>query len=109
VPAPLLAALGRSRPPLPSPPRPSSDLRPPAAPPAPPRRPGSPPGRAGARRHDRPPQTVSQRRPPGSRSPAAASEKLFAAVDRVRSEEHTAELQSPYDLVWRLLLAKRKT
>src|SRR5437867_10320663 len=41
-----------------------------------------------------------------------------AAVDRVitgknagklRSEEHTSELQSPYDLVCRLLLEKKKT
>src|SRR5207248_9165717 len=29
-------------------------------------------------------------------------------VDRERSEEHTSELQSPYDLVCRLLLEKKK-
>src|SRR5437867_8769984 len=29
-------------------------------------------------------------------------------VDAVRSEEHTSELQSPYDLVCRLLLEKKK-
>src|SRR5207248_11471944 len=29
--------------------------------------------------------------------------------ERVRSEEHTSELQSPYDLVCRLLLEKKKT
>src|SRR5437867_9687586 len=29
--------------------------------------------------------------------------------DEVRSEEHTSELQSPYDLVCRLLLEKKKT
>src|SRR5207248_6447614 len=29
-------------------------------------------------------------------------------VERVRSEEHTSELQSPYDLVCRLLLEKKK-
>src|SRR5438094_1438070 len=29
-------------------------------------------------------------------------------VDRGRSEEHTSELQSPYDLVCRLLLEKKK-
>src|SRR5207248_10209750 len=29
-------------------------------------------------------------------------------VDRFRSEEHTSELQSPYDLVCRLLLEKKK-
>src|SRR5438094_4988664 len=28
--------------------------------------------------------------------------------DRMRSEEHTSELQSPYDLVCRLLLEKKK-
>src|SRR5438094_4177080 len=28
--------------------------------------------------------------------------------ERVRSEEHTSELQSPYDLVCRLLLEKKK-
>src|SRR5207248_4515355 len=28
--------------------------------------------------------------------------------DRARSEEHTSELQSPYDLVCRLLLEKKK-
>src|SRR5438094_4350045 len=30
-------------------------------------------------------------------------------VKRSRSEEHTSELQSPYDLVCRLLLEKKKT
>src|SRR5438094_10012922 len=29
-------------------------------------------------------------------------------VDHLRSEEHTSELQSPYDLVCRLLLEKKK-
>src|SRR5207248_9804218 len=32
----------------------------------------------------------------------------FAAVQWQRSEEHTSELQSPYDLVCRLLLVKKK-
>src|SRR5207248_9357000 len=31
-----------------------------------------------------------------------------AMADRQRSEEHTSELQSPYDLVCRLLLEKKK-
>src|SRR5437867_7258663 len=31
------------------------------------------------------------------------------ARERRRSEEHTSELQSPYDLVCRLLLEKKKT
>src|SRR5437867_6364502 len=30
-------------------------------------------------------------------------------LTRMRSEEHTSELQSPYDLVCRLLLEKKKT
>src|SRR5438094_6222007 len=30
-------------------------------------------------------------------------------ADRARSEEHTSELQSPYELVCRLLLEKKKT
>src|SRR5207248_11395889 len=34
--------------------------------------------------------------------------KLAAAVGDSRSEEHTSELQSPYDLVCRLLLEKKK-
>src|SRR5256885_12607751 len=33
---------------------------------------------------------------------------LFAAEPAVRSEEHTSELQSPCNLVCRLLLAKKK-
>src|SRR6266516_701518 len=33
---------------------------------------------------------------------------LFSAAGMVRSEEHTSELQSPYDLVCRLLLEKKK-
>src|SRR5207248_10127655 len=32
----------------------------------------------------------------------------LAEVGRERSEEHTSELQSPYDLVCRLLLEKKK-
>src|SRR5207248_7488157 len=33
---------------------------------------------------------------------------IFGAILPVRSEEHTSELQSPYDLVCRLLLEKKK-
>src|SRR5437867_5552904 len=36
------------------------------------------------------------------------SPSVFAALVDVRSEEHTSELQSPYDLVCRLLLEKKK-
>src|SRR5207248_7274109 len=36
-------------------------------------------------------------------------ERCQSAGDGCRSEEHTSELQSPYDLVCRLLLEKKKT
>src|SRR5438094_6104910 len=37
------------------------------------------------------------------------SREIWALLlDRLRSEEHTSELQSPYDLVCRLLLEKKK-
>src|SRR5438094_1284485 len=35
--------------------------------------------------------------------------EIAEAALRPRSEEHTSELQSPYDLVCRLLLEKKKT
>src|SRR5207248_11388817 len=38
----------------------------------------------------------------------AAQAVEFAATIWTRSEEHTSELQSPYDLVCRLLLEKKK-
>src|SRR5207248_6260357 len=47
-----------------------------------------------------PPQRVG-----GKRQPQLFSEQLEGAG---RSEEHTSELQSPYDLVCRLLLEKKK-
>src|SRR5438094_5729172 len=34
---------------------------------------------------------------------------LAPVIDSKRSEEHTSELQSPYDLVCRLLLEKKKS
>src|SRR5205807_4490605 len=40
--------------------------------------------------------------------PARASRKQFAGVPVDRSEEHTSELQSPCNLVCRLLLEKKK-
>src|SRR5437867_12309718 len=43
-----------------------------------------------------------------SRPLPAARRPLFFAIARERSEEHTSELQSPYDLVCRLLLEKKK-
>src|SRR5207248_9361213 len=58
----------------------------------------------------------------GERKPAAVVDALApvwtaalypgvipAGRDHARSEEHTSELQSPYDLVCRLLLEKKKT
>src|SRR5207248_3940387 len=39
---------------------------------------------------------------------AIAAADLLAFDGAVRSEEHTSELQSPYDLVCRLLLEKKK-
>src|SRR5207249_11553936 len=41
---------------------------------------------------------------PGSRGPHAA----FGSAGEARSEEHTSELQSRFDLVCRLLLEKKK-
>src|SRR5207248_11420079 len=40
-------------------------------------------------------------------APARLGDQL-AGCDAARSEEHTSELQSPYDLVCRLLLEKKK-
>src|SRR5437867_8676759 len=40
---------------------------------------------------------------------ALHSAYLFPSIFKFRSEEHTSELQSPYDLVCRLLLEKKKT
>src|SRR6266705_2655200 len=38
----------------------------------------------------------------------AARRNVWDAIRQLRSEEHTSELQSPYDLVCRLLLEKKK-
>src|SRR5207248_11249442 len=48
--------------------------------------------------------------PPRHRIPRARATgaRRRAAVPPSRSEEHTSELQSPYDLVCRLLLEKKK-
>src|SRR5207248_9126197 len=56
----------------------------------------------------------SSRRPSAPRSSAATSSARRATpasrpATISRSEEHTSELQSPYDLVCRLLLEKKKT
>src|SRR5207248_5032078 len=43
-----------------------------------------------------------------TRELAIQVESVFRSMDSGRSEEHTSELQSPYDLVCRLLLEKKK-
>src|SRR2546426_7567024 len=48
-------------------------------------------------------------RPCAARAAAAAGRSLRTPADRTRSEEHTSELQSPCNLVCRLLLEKKKT
>src|SRR5438094_2555012 len=53
-------------------------------------------GDAIARRHDLPGEFVTHH------------QRRLDATLRPRSEEHTSELQSPYDLVCRLLLEKKK-
>src|SRR5437867_10558799 len=40
--------------------------------------------------------------------PPPSCARIHEAGNTVRSEEHTSELQSPYDLVCRLLLEKKK-
>src|SRR5437867_12968220 len=54
--------------------------------------------------------TRGEARPPHHRRVERSTLLLDKAIEprRVRSEEHTSELQSPYDLVCRLLLEKKK-
>src|SRR5438094_3370286 len=47
-------------------------------------------------------------RPQRTRFGGCGEEATGCAILRRRSEEHTSELQSPYDLVCRLLLEKKK-
>src|SRR5437867_12494105 len=59
--------------------------------------------------HGRPP--VARRFAPGGRGERRREDRVRdpdAGHDHARSEEHTSELQSPYDLVCRLLLEKKK-
>src|SRR5437867_7276133 len=44
----------------------------------------------------------------GAEQARVEARRPLVAVPDVRSEEHTSELQSPYDLVCRLLLEKKK-
>src|SRR2546426_2643804 len=50
----------------------------------------------------------SARRAGRNRLPGLARARHIASGDRTRSEEHTSELQSPCNLVCRLLLEKKK-
>src|SRR5437867_7078063 len=50
----------------------------------------------------------SQIKARGYRIELGEIEAALNALDCLRSEEHTSELQSPYDLVCRLLLEKKK-
>src|SRR5437867_7549848 len=52
--------------------------------------------------------TTRRRSRPRGDSSAIASRTPPRHTTRCRSEEHTSELQSPYDLVCRLLLEKKK-
>src|SRR5437867_9532115 len=45
---------------------------------------------------------------PSERGRSLCQRLLQVGLSRLRSEEHTSELQSPYDLVCRLLLEKKK-
>src|SRR5437867_6504264 len=64
------------------------------------------------------PNLISNHNNPGTESPMQINRQIWQAnsiaswlllgVVWIRSEEHTSELQSPYDLVCRLLLEKKK-
>src|SRR5256885_13326691 len=45
----------------------------------------------------------------GQGSVAVADQAVVSGISFIRSEEHTSELQSPCNLVCRLLLVKKKT
>src|SRR5207249_11318886 len=66
--------------------------------------------RTQGRRGGREPQRLDRRHPQLARFPPEKPPELrVAAVEALRSEEHTSELQSRFDLVCRLLLEKKKT
>src|SRR5207248_11488826 len=54
------------------------------------------------------PYTTLFRSTPTPPPPPLAQSRTYDIRDCARSEEHTSELQSPYDLVCRLLLEKKK-
>src|SRR5207249_10336990 len=66
----------------------------------------SPSDRAAARRASR--RSSRRRAPARPRTGAPAGTRIPPARPRARSEEHTSELQSRFDLVCRLLLEKKK-
>src|SRR5207248_4758935 len=51
---------------------------------------------------------LCHRRQQQGHRPAPVAQQVVGHRARHRSEEHTSELQSPYDLVCRLLLEKKK-
>src|SRR5438094_5108795 len=53
--------------------------------------------------------TNNKAKPVNDEPEQAPKKAFFAASAKNRSEEHTSELQSPYDLVCRLLLEKKNT
>src|SRR5256885_6038320 len=64
---------------------------------------------AGARRCRRASMTTAETSPAAEGTAHALSAQLISAVVMLaRSAEHTSELQSPSNLVWRLLLANNK-
>src|SRR5256885_7171373 len=70
---------------------------------------GAPSTEPVTRHHDRHPHAAAglRERAPRERGPDARD--LGDQAHRARSEEHTSELQSPCNLVCRLLLEKKKT
>src|SRR5207248_11171279 len=56
----------------------------------------------------RPPLTAARRWPCGDGEDRTGGRRRSSRAAPARSEEHTSELQSPYDLVCRLLLEKKK-
>src|SRR5256885_8373806 len=55
-----------------------------------------------------PPSDPAVPRPPGAPGSASGAHRSWSAWWARRSEEHTSELQSPCNLVCRLLLEKKK-
>src|SRR2546426_6604000 len=60
------------------------------------------------RSRDSTPEDVSRSRTPSAGGGAEASQRRERHLGQDRSEEHTSELQSPCNLVCRLLLEKKK-